>query len=192
MILYVDETENERFFIVTGLLVNSEADVLNAYKKFKHHVSAFKIAPKTKQNIFKEFKSYFIDRRYQKIKREILSSIVETEGAVLYSVHLKKNSRFNQALKEATYITLLSSIVGSIDSPVNIVFDGFRKPDFESNIVYAIGSSFSNVSSIVPGNSELVPGLQFADNACSAVRLHLSNEDEFGYYEIIKNILTEV
>lgn len=35
MILFVDETENDSFFIVTGLLVNSQADIVDVYKRFK-------------------------------------------------------------------------------------------------------------------------------------------------------------
>ncbi|MBR4150268.1 MAG: DUF3800 domain-containing protein [Firmicutes bacterium] len=192
MVLYVDETENDRFFIVTGFLVNDQELVRESYKRFKNRVSNLKLTQKTKQRIFKEFKSSSIDHGFQKIKRELLKSIVETTGSCLFSTHIKKSARLNQKLKEATYITLLSSIVGAIDASVEIIFDSFGKPDFENNIIHAIGSSFEHVASITPGKSELYPGLQFADNVCSVVRLHLSDEDRYSYYDIIINILTEV
>ena len=35
MVLYVDETENDDFFIVAGLLVESEEAVNESYKRFK-------------------------------------------------------------------------------------------------------------------------------------------------------------
>ena len=40
-ILYVDETENEEYFIVTGLLVDSEAVLQLAYKRFKRKIESF-------------------------------------------------------------------------------------------------------------------------------------------------------
>ena len=38
MILYVDETENNEYFILTGLLVDTEYNVELAYKKFKNSI----------------------------------------------------------------------------------------------------------------------------------------------------------
>lgn len=35
MILYIDETENDNYFIVTGLLVTSKQNVDMTYKRFK-------------------------------------------------------------------------------------------------------------------------------------------------------------
>lgn len=35
MILFVDETENDNYFIVTGLLVESQNDIDSVYSRFK-------------------------------------------------------------------------------------------------------------------------------------------------------------
>ena len=43
MVLYVDETECEEFFIVTGLLVENASDVNDAYKRFKKNIKGFSI-----------------------------------------------------------------------------------------------------------------------------------------------------
>ena len=52
MTLFVDETENEDFFIVTGLLVRSKEDVDLAYRKFKKGISGAHISNKLKQFMF--------------------------------------------------------------------------------------------------------------------------------------------
>ncbi len=191
MVLYVDETENDRFFIVCGIIVDSQQSVDIQYKHFKKKVSNYDLSQKTKTRIFKEFKSAELDHRFQKIKSDILKNAVATKGAVIFSTYVKKNAHFNQTLKEATYITLLSGIVNAVDDSVDIVFDSVNRPIFEKNIIEAI-SPFDNVSSIVSGDSECYAGLQFIDNICGAIRLYISGEDAYGYYEIIKNILTEV
>ena len=68
MVLYVDETENDDYFIVTGLLVNSQTDIINTYNHFKKRADKLKIAPKEKGKLFTEFKSTLLDNRFQKIK----------------------------------------------------------------------------------------------------------------------------
>ena len=35
-------------------------------------------------------------------------------------------------------------------------------------------------------DSQTSSGLQFVDNICSVIRLHLTNQDEEDYFEIIK------
>ena len=42
MVLYVDETENDDYFIVTGLLVNSQTDIINTYNHFKKRADKLK------------------------------------------------------------------------------------------------------------------------------------------------------
>ena len=41
MILYIDETENDDFFIVAGVLFSDEKDMELAYKQFKKRVNEF-------------------------------------------------------------------------------------------------------------------------------------------------------
>lgn len=69
MILYIDETENDDYFIVTGLLVASKQNVDMSYKHFKKKVHAMNLSPKRKEKIFNEFKSVILDREFQRIKK---------------------------------------------------------------------------------------------------------------------------
>lgn len=75
VILYVDETENENYFIVAGLLTESKAITDLAYKHFKKKLKSMKLSQKTRQKICLEFKSYLLDRHYQKIKLTMLKEI---------------------------------------------------------------------------------------------------------------------
>ena len=191
MILYVDETENEELFIVTGLLVDSETSVENAFRRFKKSVRGFKLHPKSKSRIFTEFKSTLLDNDYQRIKVRMLEEIRATEGAVIFSCYMKKGIKFNQILKESVYITLFSSIVKSIEEDVSIVFDSFGKTDFEARIIESV-LHLNNVNDVTPGNSEKVHGLQFADNICSVIRLHKSGDSKDMYFQLIEKMIREV
>ena len=191
MILYVDETENDNCFIVAGLLVKSEEQIRESYKKFKNRIKGIKIPSKYKAKVYTEFKSVKLDRDYSKIKYRMLEEIVDLEGSVIYSIHIKKSNKLNQVLKESVYITLLSSIVASLEEETTVVFDAFNKSDFESNIIRSV-ETIKNVKNIYPNDSQKEPGLQYIDNICSVIRLYRSGEDQFSYYEIIKNMIIEV
>ena len=191
MILYVDETENEEYFIVTGLLVETEQAVELAYKKFKKGISGIKLSEKEKQNVYLEFKATLLDKKYGRIKVKLLAAIRDIEDGVVYSCYIKKNKILNQTLKESVYITLLSNIINHCDNPINIIFDRFNKPDFESRIIESFTDN-PKIKSIVAGDSQLVHGLQFADNLCSIIRLHKSNCDDEGFYSILSDIIKEV
>lgn len=191
MILFVDETENEEYFIVAGLLVNSKADVETSYRHFKKKINNYKLTAKTKQRVFKEFKATTLDTRFQGIKKKLLTEISTIGGSVIYSCYIKKDAQFNQILKEATYIVLLSKIVATADVPIDVIFDSFRKDNFETDIIEGM-MAFNNVSNIQPCKSELEPGLQYIDNICSVLRRHKSGIDEDHFYEIIENMVTEV
>lgn len=191
MILYVDETENEEYFIVAGLLTNNEADVDSAYRRFKNKANNSFLSVKEKQRVFTEFKSTILDRHFQKIKVRMLREISDFDNSIIYSCFIKKIGTFQQSAKEDAYILLLSKIAASLNEKTDIVFDEFRKSDFERKIITAI-SQYSNVHSVISKDSRLVPGLQFADNICSVLRLHKSNCDSENYYEIIENKVCEV
>lgn len=191
MILYIDETENDRYFIVAGLLAESEQSVDLAYKKFKKDIKEYKIPEKYKSKVYMEFKSVYLDHDYSKIKSKMLEEIHQIDGCILYSCFIKKNSKFNQVLKESVYITLLSSIMSALDSNTDVIFDRFGKDDFEKRIVECAKTN-KNIASIVPRDSQLIPGLQFADNICSVIRMYKSGEDEYSYYDLISDIVEEV
>lgn len=191
MILYIDETEHEDYFIVAGLVADTERAVDLAYKRFKKSVANYPLGNDAKQKVFLEFKSTLIDKRFQKIKIKMLDEISSIDGAIIYSCYIKKHKNMKQILKESVYVTLLSNIINSIDNPIDVIFDEFKKNDFEQIIVDTF-SDFDNVTSIKPFDSQQLPGLQFVDNICSVIRMHLTGQDDSDYYSIIDFMIKEV
>lgn len=131
MILYVDETECEDFFIVAGLLTESKSKTDVAFKRFKKKVKNFSIPARKKEKLFTEFKSVLLDKEYQKIKVCMLEHIDSLNYSIIYSVYKKDDNKFNQDTKEQIYIRLLNNIVSNIDTHTDIIFDTFNKQDFE-------------------------------------------------------------
>ncbi len=191
MILYVDETENDEYYIVASLMVKSEKDVRLAFRQFKNIISNFSISQKTKQKIFIEFKSTLLDTRFQKIKKILLKSIVPISEGIYYAYYKKTNSILKERQKELIYISLLFEIANNINYPIDIVFDKFGNKNFEASIIEKI-SNLENVLSINPIDSQNSVGLKFVDNICSIIRLHLSNQDSYNFYKIIKNIVKKI
>ena len=191
MLLFVDETENDEYFIVTGLLVNSRNDISLAYKRFSNIAHAMKISNKAKARLFTEYKSYLMDNSFQRLKRHMLEELNNIEHCIIYSCYVKKHAHFTQPLKETTYLTLLSNIVATIEEDVSIVFDTFNKSDFEKRIVDLI-TGYPNVQAIMPRDSQKEEGLQFVDNLCSIIRLHLSGTDKDNFYQLIAEKVKEV
>lgn len=190
MLLYVDETENDDYFIVTGLLVTSKQNVDMSYKHFKKKVNSMNLNPKRKEKIFNEFKSVILDREFQKIKKSMLMEIMKLENQIIYSCHLKKEGVFNQELKEAQYIKLLNMIVGAISEDIDILFDAFNKKDFENQIIETIKLN-NHVTSIQPRDSFDEAGIQFVDNLCSVIRQSFS-DDKNEFFILIKNNVIQV
>ena len=157
MILFVDETENNEFFIVAGLLVNSREDAEVAYSRFKKSVKQIPIPEKKRAHIFTEFKSGLLDRDFKRIKIKMLEEVNNMEHRIIYSCYIKNGEYFSQKLKEGAYITLLSKIVSSIENDFSIIFDTFNKKDFEDCIVDRL-SSYKNVQAIMPRDSQNVNG----------------------------------
>lgn len=191
MLLFVDETENDNFFIVTGLLVQSQNDINMSFNRFKKHAKNLNISSKKKAQLFTEFKSTLMDRNYQKLKIAMLSELNSIEHCIIYSCYIKKDFTFPQTLKEDTYIYLLSQIVNATTDSIDIIFDTFNKRDFEEKIISKI-SSLQNVSSIKSCDSQQNPGLQYADNLCSTCRHYLNGDDTNHFYDIIKENVKEV
>lgn len=191
MVLYIDETENEEFFIVAGLLVDSEASINLAYKRFKKRIQGFKLGKKVKSDLFTEFKATLLDKKYQRIKVRMLEEIRDLDGVILFSCHEKKGPKFNQILKESVYITLFSSIVSALAQETIVIFDSFGKADFENRIMRSVDAN-PIVTNIFPKESQSEPGLQFIDNICSVIRLHLSGEDSFNYFSFIEKMAKAV
>ena len=191
MILYVDETENEEYFIVTGLLLESREITEKMYKSFKRKARNMTVSKRDKASLFTEFKSTMLDKHYQRIKIKMIETIVEQDHSVIYSCYLKKNKGFPQNFKEDTYIALLSRIILSIEANVSVIFDSFNKADFETRIIKRM-SEYSNVQAIMARDSQLEGGLQFVDNMCSVIRMKVSDSDKHGFYPMIEKWVQKV
>lgn len=191
MILYVDETENERYFIVTGLLAKNRASVDMAYKHFKNRIKNLSISLRSKELVYREFKSVVLDRHYQRIKNIMLEEIDNIDNHfVIYSTQIKKDVHLVQEKKEKAYIQLITKIVKNCDN-VSIIYDNFNNLRFELKINNEL-TKLDNVDIAIAKDSQEEPGLQFADNLCSVIRLHVSNTDKYKYYDKIASKVIEV
>ena len=122
-----------------------------------------------------------MDKEYQKIKVCMLEHIDSLNYSVIYSVYKKDGNKFNQDIKERIYLQLLNNIVLNIDEQIDIIFDTFNKKDFEEKIINSIKLNH-NVLSIIQQDSRLEFGLQFIDNICSVIRLHIDRKESTLYY----------
>lgn len=181
MILFVDETECEDYFIVAGLLTDSKAKTDIAYKKFKKKVKNFPISPKKKEKLFTEFKSVLLDKEYQKIKVCMLEHIDSLNYSIIYSIYKKDDNKFNQVKKEKIYMQLLNNIVSNIDERIDVIFDTFNKRDFEEKIINNL-LQLPHIDSVKSQDSETEFGLQFIDNIYSIIRLHIDRKGSTFYY----------
>lgn len=191
MYLFVDETECQEYFIVAGLLVKSKVDAGLAFKHFKKDLKSIPIPAELKAKLFTEFKATEMDRTYQKIKIKMFRCLNNFDYYVIYSCAKKKSIPFSQDDKENAYISMLSIIVSVIESEVCILFDRFKKPDFESKIVGTL-LRFEKVKSIQPVDSQSEVGIQFVDNIASAIRLHKTGKDVNGFFRLIESHVKEV
>ena len=184
--LYIDESLDKNVFVVGGILVDRENDLLLDYKQFKKQVINASMTRKQKDEVSYEFKSTLLERTYPQIKRKMLFKLNTTNCKIVYS-YKNISKKVMQEDKENYYIELLSNIVKSIDDDVTIItFDSFGNNRFEEKIIQSI-SNIENVKSISKDFSFNNKGLQFADNVCGVIRKHISNVDTNNYYEIIKN-----
>ena len=191
MILYVDETENENVFIVAGLLVQTEEEVMVAYKRFKNNIKGFKLGDKAKSKLFTEFKSTLMDRKYQRIKVRMLKEISGMDCLVYYSVYEKSTVKMKQPVKQSVYISLLTRIVSSIKPNMVVIFDNFGIDSFENDIIHAVGM-IEQVKMISAADSQIEPGLQFVDNICSVIRRHICSEEGDLFFEYISDRIKPV
>lgn len=191
MILYVDETESDDYFILTGLLVENRYFVDMAYKHFKNRIKYYPLNKHAKERIYIEFKSFILDKHYQRIKNIMLEEIAKIDNCkILYSIKRKKYGHFKQSDKENTYIELIAKLAKECGD-VSIIFDSFNNPRFEAKIIDKL-CKLDNVVNARPMNSQDDHGLIFVDNLCGAIRLYISNLDTNGYYNKILSKVIEI
>ena len=189
--LYIDESLDEKVFVVGGILVNSEKDLLLAYSQFKKQIMNIPMTRKQKENVTYEFKSSLLDRTYPQIKRKLLYKLNILDCNIVYS-YKKLDAKLVQEDKENFYIELLSKIVSNINEDVTIItFDSFGNTKFENRIVKEI-REIKNVKSIIKDESYNNKGLQFADNVVGVIRRKLSDVDNNNFFDIISNITIEI
>jgi len=191
MILYIDETENEKYFIVVGFLTESKLAVDQSFKHFQNITRRMNIKEKYKGVVFSEYKSYILDRSYRRIKNAMLDEINSLNSKVIYSYYIKKEGAFKQSIKQKIYIHLLENIVKDINEQIDVIFDKFGIAEFEQQIQTKI-KKHTHVNSISPMNSHEEPGLKYVDNLCSVIRRYLSRDDQYDFYRQIENIVVEV
>jgi len=189
--LYIDESIDSKYYVVGGILVDNENDLLLVYNQFKKQVLNMSLTNKQKKQITTEFKSTLMDKTYPAIKRKFLYKLRTLDCKIVYS-YKTLNEKINKNFGEITYIELLSNIVNSInDNVVIVTFDNFSNVRFEENIIETI-SKFPNVKSINKDYSYNNKGLQFADNVVGVIRRKLSNIDENNFYDIVANIVINI
>lgn len=87
MILYVDETENNEYFILTGLLLESENVAEGIYYSFKKKAANYKISENLRAKLFTEFKSTLMDNMFQTLKKKMIEEIKTVDSVVIYSIY---------------------------------------------------------------------------------------------------------
>ena len=189
--LFIDESIDENFYVVGGIFVDNESELLLVYNQFKKQVLKMPLTNKQKINITTEFKSILLDKTYPQIKKKFLYKLNSINCSVIFS-YRKLNSKMNKEFAETTYIELLSNIVTSIDDDVIVItFDNFSNVRFEEKIIETIGS-INNVKSIKKDYSYNNKGLQFADNVVGVVRRKLSGIDDNDFFDIISNRIIKI
>lgn len=184
--LFIDESIDSKYYVVGGVLVNKENDLLFVYNQIKRQILNMSLTDKQKKMITTEFKSTLLDRTFPLIKRKFLYKLNAIDCNVIYSYKEIKQT-FNKEYNESTYIDLLTNIVNYINDDVLIVtFDNFSNTKFEDKIIKTIGS-IPKVKSIKTDYSYNNKGLQFADNVVGVIRRKLNNNDPNEFYDIISN-----
>lgn len=182
--LYIDESADEKYFVVGGILVDSEQDLFLAYNQFKKQITNTPMTRKQKERVTNEFKSTILEKSYPQIKRKMLYKLNTLNCKAIYCSTLLVDKLY-EGYKEECYIELLTRIVKSINDDLTvIVFDSFGNKKLEKRIINKI-EKIDNVERIISDYSFNNKGLQFADNVCGVIRKHLSKIDYENYYEII-------
>ena len=72
--LFIDESIDSKYYVVGGVLVNNENDLLFVYNQIKKQILNMSLTDKQKKMITTEFKSTLLDRTFPLIKRKFFVS----------------------------------------------------------------------------------------------------------------------
>jgi len=129
--LFIDESIDSKHYVVGGILVDSENELLLVYNQFKKQITNIPLTRKQKDQITLEFKSTLLDKTYPLIKKKLLYKLNSMRCNVIYS-YRKLDTKINKELSESTYIELITNIVNSInDNVVIVTFDNFSNSIFK-------------------------------------------------------------
>ena len=189
--LYIDESYDQNVFVVGGVISDSEKEINKTYNKFKKQIRNYPLSENQKRIIMHEFKSFILDRSYQRIKKTLFTYISKANINVIYS-YKTLYSKLEQEAKEILYLKLLKNIINHINDDIVIVtFDSFNNTRLNSKIKKEI-KELNNVKEVLCMNSDDSKGLQFADNVVGTIRRHISGIDVNNDYEIISNKVISV
>ena len=184
--LYIDESFDEKTFVVGGIISNKNEEISKTFKKLKKQIRSMSLPNARKRKIMYEFKSFILDNSFPKIKKRLLKLIEISDLEIIYSYKCLDKIIY-QKQKELIYLILLKNIINHInDDIVVITFDSFNNIRFNSKIEKEI-KELRNVKEVLCMNSYDSKGLQFADNVVGTIRRHLSGIDINNDYEIISN-----
>ena len=136
--LYIDESIDDDLFVVGGILVNSEKDLLIGYKQFKRQFIEIPMTRRQKERISFEFKSTLLESSYPQIKRKLLYKLNSFDCSIVYSSKEIKG-KLMQKEKEYYYLECLKSIVNYINDDLTIItIDELGSTKFEMKIISEI------------------------------------------------------
>lgn len=182
--LYIDESFDEKLFVVGGILVDSEKDLFLVYNQFKRQFNEIPMTRKQKEKISFELKSTLLESSFPQIKRKLLYKLNLLNCDIVFS-YKKLDGKLTQDIKEDYYLSCLKQIANNcLDDLTIITVDELGSVKFENKVINEI-LKLENVKSIRKDHSFANKGLQFADNVVGVVRRHLENIDSEDFYGII-------
>lgn len=102
--LYIDESLDENCFVVGGILVDNEQDMLLAYRQFKKSIDGIPMTRKQKERVTHEFKANLLDKSFPQIKRKLLYKLNAFDCKVIYaSANKQKITNQNEKENETIY-----------------------------------------------------------------------------------------
>jgi len=182
--LYIDESFDEKLFVVGGILVDSENDLFLVYNQFKKQFNEIPMTRKQKERISFELKSTILESSYPQIKRKLLYKLNLLNCDIVFS-YRELDRKLTQDIKEDYYLSCLKQIASNVlDDLTIITVDELGSVKFETKVINEL-SNIDNVKLIKKDYSFANKGLQFADNVVGVVRKHIGNLDEENFYDII-------
>jgi len=182
--LYIDESFDEKLFVVGGILVDSEKDLFLVYNQFKKQFNEIPMTRKQKERISFELKSTLLESSYPQIKRKLLYKLNLLNCDIVFS-YRELNRKLTQDIKEEYYLSCLKQIASNVSDDLTIItVDELGSVKFETKVINEI-SKIDNVKLIKKDYSFANKGLQFADNVVGVVRKHIGNLDTEKFYDII-------